>query len=462
VRGGALSNRYLSGPVEMNHRSKRWVSGPAEILLLLSIVACVLEGTLRKWVFRESAGPIKYTCYFAKDFIFAAILLCRSRGALNKSLRTVLIVSLPLILTGAALAAVHELNIVGGLLSFRALVGLPLLTYLIIPRLAGAKIHNVAFLIGGLTVLNALLGITQYSSPADAPINFYATEDLASATAFEENVRAAGTFSYITGYSNLAIVGAWAGLSLLCLARGRLSYIVGGWGAYVASLLCALVSISRGTVLTVLALLVALAISGRHALGNLMKGLAALIAVLALGYVFNLNSVVVKLSDTVIARHESSDDTIEGRTVGPFLEAGLATEIAPLGSGFGTEQVAGVYAETGVMSMRRFESQFARLVIETGLIGLLGFLMTCVGTLYVFFQVRRTVIDEGLRRVFVLGAFVVGSFFFTNVVFNHFASFFAWVIVAITLASASQAGALPAVTSRQHGAATPALSSGMP
>ncbi len=222
----------------MNHRSKRWVSGPAEILLLLSIVACVLEGTLRKWVFRESAGPIKYTCYFAKDFIFAAILLCRSRGALNKSLRTVLIVSLPLILTGAALAAVHELNIVGGLLSFRALVGLPLLTYLIIPRLAGAKIHNVAFLIGGLTVLNALLGITQYSSPADAPINFYATEDLASATAFEENVRAAGTFSYITGYSNLAIVGAWAGLSLLCLARGRLSYIVGGWGAYVASLLC--------------------------------------------------------------------------------------------------------------------------------------------------------------------------------------------------------------------------------
>ncbi len=446
----------------MIRRAKGWFSRPAEMLLIVSILACVLEGTLRKWVFRESAGPIRYGCYFAKDIFFAAIVFCRARAGLNKSLGKVLMVSFPLILTGAGLGAVHELNIVGGLLSFRALVGLPLLTYLIIPRLAGAKIHNVAFLIGGLTVLNALLGITQYSSPGDAPINFYATEDLASATAFEENVRAAGTFSYITGYSNLAVVGAWAGLSLLCLARGRLSYIVGGWGAYVASLLCALVSISRGTVLTVLAALVALAISGRHALGNLMKGLATLIVAVAIGYVFNLNSVVVKLSDTVIARHKISDDTIEGRTVGPFLEAGLATEIAPLGSGFGTEQVAGVYAETGVMSMRRFESQFARLVVETGLVGLLGFLMTCAGTLYVLFRVRQTVIDEGLRRVFVLGAFVVGSFFFTNVVFNHFASFFAWVIVAITLASASQAGALPAVTSRQHGAATPALSSGMP
>ena len=62
----------------------------------------------------------------------------------------------------------------------------------------------------------------------------------------------------------------------------------------------------------------------------------------------------------------------------------------------------------------------------------------------------------------MLGAFVVGSFFFTNVVFNHFASFFAWVIVAITLASASQAGALPAVASRKYAVAMRAIPSGMP
>jgi hypothetical protein len=444
----------------MIRHAKRWVGGPAETLLLLSILACVLEGTLRKWVFRESAGPIKYACYFAKDFFFAAILFCRARGVPNRSLRTVLIFSFPLILTGAALAAVHELNIVGAVLSFRSLIGLPLLAYLAIPRLAGAKIDHVAFLIGGLTVLNALLGITQYSSPTDAPINYYATEDLVSATAFGESVRAAGTFSYITGYSNLATVGAWAGLSLLCLARGRLYYVVGGWGAFIASLLCALVSISRGTVLTVLAMLIVLAVSGRHAVSNLMKGLAALIAVVTIGYIFNLNSIMVKLSDTVVARNEISDDTIEGRTVEPFLEAGLAAEIAPLGSGFGTEQVAGVYAETGMMSMRRVESQFARLVIETGLVGLLGFLVTCVGTLYVLFQVRQMVTDEGLRRILVLSAFLVASFFFTNVVFNHFASFFTWIIVAITLASVSQPTVLEKVVPRRGVFPIPALSSG--
>src|SRR5216683_191262 len=105
----------------MIRRAKRWISGPAEILLLLSILACVLEGALRKWVFRESAGPIRYFCYFAKDFIFGAILLCRARTEVNKSLKKVLIVSLPLILTGALLGSIHELNLVGGLLSFRAL-----------------------------------------------------------------------------------------------------------------------------------------------------------------------------------------------------------------------------------------------------------------------------------------------------------------------------------------------------
>ncbi len=411
------------------------ITSRAEQLLLLSVAACVLEGVLRKWIFRDSAGPIKYACYFAKDFIFAAILFCRPHVALNKSLRTVLLLGLPPILIGALLSSVQGLNFVGGLLSLRALIALPVIAYFAIPRLAGIKINNVAFLIGGLTILNAFLGIKQYSSPVDSAINYYATDSGIGAVAFEENVRAAGTFSYITGYANFATVGAWAGVSLLCLARGRLRYIVCGWAFYVASLICALVSISRGTVLIVLAMLAVFAVSGKDALGNLFKGLAAAVVLFAAGYALNLNPLFVQLSDTVIERHEMADDSVEGRTIAPFFEAGLATQLSPLGSGFGTEQVAGVYAETGVMSFARFESQFARLVVETGLTGLIGFLITAIGTIYILFRARRNVSDEGLRRVFVLTAFLVGSFFFTNVAFNHFASFFAWTTVTIALAT---------------------------
>ena len=414
------------------------IGSRAESLLLLSVTACVLEGVLRKWIFRDSAGPIKYVCYFAKDFVFAAILLCVARAVAYRRLKTILLIGLPLILIGALLSSVQGLNFVGGLLSLRALIALPVIAYFAIPRLAGIKIDNVAFLIGGLTILNAVLGIKQYSSPVDSAINYYATDSGIGAVAFEENVRAAGTFSYITGYSNFATVGAWAGVSLLCLARGRLRYIVCGWAFYVASLICALVSISRGTVLIVLTMLAMFAVSGKDALGNLFKGLAAAAVLLAAGYALNLNPLFVRLSDTVMERHEMADDSVEGRTIAPFFEAGLATQLSPLGSGFGTEQVAGVYAETGVMSFARFESQFARLVVETGLTGLIGFLITAVGTIYILFRARRSLSDEGSRRILVLSAFLVASFFFTNIAFNHFASYFAWMIVAVTLASVSQ------------------------
>lgn len=435
------------------------------MLLLLSILACVFEGAFRKWVFRESVGPIRYACYFAKDFIWIALIIfCRPRGeaVARETFKKLLTVGLPLVLTGAALSATRELNLVGAVLSFRALILLPLLAYFTLPRIVGVKIQTVAFLIGSLTILNAMLGIAQYSSPTDAAINYYASESLGGATAFEENVRAVGTFSYITGYANLAEAGSWAGLALLCLSGGRLSYIVLGWAFYLASLVCALVSISRGTVITVLAMLVVLAVSGKHAIASLVKGLAAIVGIVAIGYALNLNPIVVRLSDTVIARHEASDDTIEGRAIDPVLEIGLAASIAPVGLGFGTEQVAGVFAETGVMNLGHFEYQFPRLVLETGLIGLAGFLITCAGTLYVMFDTRRKTMDEGLRRVFVLSAFLVGSYFYTNVAFNHFASFFAWMIVAVTLAAASKSIALPRLAATPNKFASPRLASGKP
>src|SRR5947209_5449811 len=128
-----------------------------------------------------------FACYFAKDVIFAAILLCRPQGALDQTFRKLLIVGLSVIVSGAALASVHELNIVGAALSFRALILLPILAYLAVPRLRGLKLEHVAFVIGFFAVCNALLGIAQNSSEVDAPINYYASEGV-GATAFEENV----------------------------------------------------------------------------------------------------------------------------------------------------------------------------------------------------------------------------------------------------------------------------------
>jgi O-antigen ligase len=209
-------------------------------------------------------------------------------------------------------------------------------------------------------------------------------------------------------------------------------------------------------------MLLVIAVSGRNPIGNFAKGLAAITGVVLISYLFNLNSTAVRLSDNVIARHEASDDSIGGRVIDPLLEIGVAAKAAPTGLGFGSEQVAGVFAETGVMNLGRFEYQFPRLVMETGLLGLSGFLITCAGTLYVIFATRRQIANEGLRRVLVLSAFLVGTLFYTNVAFNHIASFFAWVIVAITLASASKAGAVAKAPPRTRAMPVVALSSGVP
>src|SRR5437016_130595 len=226
----------------------------AEIILCLSIVACIMEGAARKWVF--TGEPIlRYLAYFSKDILFGILVVATwPRGSINgsDSIRNRLTFGVLLTGLGGILSCVVAINWVGAALSVRALVILPLLAYLALPRLAGIKLERVALLIGVLTVANALLGIKQYYSSPDAFINRYATDSLQAVGSFHGVVRAPGTFSYITGFGNMATVGAWAGLGLLCLAAGRIRYIVAGWTIYAAALVCALVSISRGTVLLVL------------------------------------------------------------------------------------------------------------------------------------------------------------------------------------------------------------------
>jgi hypothetical protein len=75
--------------------------------------------------------------------------------------------------------------------------------------------------------------------------------------------------------------------------------------------------------------------------------------------------------------------------------------------------------------------------IETGILGLAGFLLPGSGSLGALFNARNSCPTEGLRRVCALTIFLFSSLFFTNVAFNHIASFFAWSIFAVTIAAVS-------------------------
>jgi O-antigen ligase len=286
--------------------------------------------------------------------------------------------------------------------------------------------------------VNAWLGSIQNSSPADAPINYYASKQFEEAIVFGENVRAMGTFPYITGFGLMAMVGAWAGLTLLSHSQTKRRYLWMGVLIYAAALWCALLSISRGPTIIVLALFVIWLFSGKGIVGNFVQAgtaIAALVLLLILG---GRISVIENATDVMIARHAESEETVAARATLPIEEIAEASSTAPFGAGFGSEQVGGVFADTGIMSFRTFEGQFARLIMEAGIIGVAGFLIVCLGLLKALYDAKKSARTEALRRTIIITIALAGLMFYGNVIFDHVASFFVWAIGAAVLASVSE------------------------
>jgi O-antigen ligase len=422
--------------------------GAAEWIVLVSIALCVLDGAIRKWVLRDDEGFLKYVPYFSKDIAFALILFIRrpaGLGLFGQKLWTGLKVGLSLCTVGALASIIFNsgaLNLVGAALSVRSLFFLPLCALLAIPRLREINLVRVALLIGLLTLINAGLGTLQYSSPKDAPINYYASKQY-EAVMFEESVRAMGTFPYITGFGTLAMVGAWAGTVLMSYGEGRRRLFGAGVVTAAAGLWCALLSISRGPTIIVVAILIAWLLSSRKVFQNLIRLSIFAVLLTVLLFAIGRASLIDRVTDTLLARNEAAED-IEQRLTPPVEEVMKVISLAPVGYGFGSEQVGGVFAETGIMSFRQFESQFSRIVMEAGALGFIGFLIVCGGLLATLFQAQRYTPDPALRRSIITGMVLIVWLFYGNVIFDHVASFFVWSIAAVLLARAEASLTTPA------------------
>lgn len=415
----------------------RRISG-AEWIVLTSIALCVLDGAIRKWLLRDDESFLKYLPYFSKDVAFTLLLFIRrpaGLGWLAGKLWTVLKVGLFVCGVGSLASIIFNfgsLNWVGAALSIRSLFFLPLCALLALPRLREINLVRVALLIGLLTIINAGLGTLQYSSPKDAPINYYASKQY-EAVVFEESVRAMGTFPYITGFGTLAMVGAWAGTVLMNYGDRRRWYFGAGVVTALAGLWCALLSISRGPTVVVIMILIGWLFSSRKVFQNLLRLSIFVVLVTMLLFTVGRASLIQRVSDTLLARNEAAED-IEQRLTPPFAEVVELAGYVPLGAGFGSEQVGGVFAETGVMSFRQFESQFSRIIMEAGALGLIGFLIVCTGLLVTLYHAQRSTSDEPLRRSIITGLVLISWLLYGNVIFDHVASFFVWSIAGLLLA----------------------------
>jgi hypothetical protein len=158
-------------------------------------------------------------------------------------------------------------------------------------------------------------------------------------------------------------------------------------------------------------------------------------------FVIGRASLIERVSDTLLARNEAAED-IEQRLTPPIGEVMQLIGVVPIGAGFGSEQVGGVFAETGMMSFRQFESQFSRIVMETGVFGLIGFLVTFAGLIVTLYWALRDTPDMPLRRSIMTAAVLIFWLLYSNVVFDHVASFFVWSIASLLLAK-TEASLLP-------------------
>jgi hypothetical protein len=437
------SRPLRQGPVPIGTFQNAW------LVLLAALVMTVLEGAFRKWVFPQG-GAVKYLLYFSKDILFAAILFFPKRSQPSPALKGCikwLLTGCALIGLGAALSAANGVNPVGAVLTIRALIVLPVIAWLVIPRLAGLPLRWSAGLLAAFALLNFALGMEQNRLPRYHLLNRYADAEM-EVVEVESGVRAAGTFAYIAGLAVISTVGIWAGLVLMSVAKTPWQRL-GAWVSLASGFGCGLASVSRAPVALGVAIVAGWLLSFRESVSLLVRGLVMGVFCLALAYTLGLFPVLTKLGVGLKERNETAGDSFQERAFGQISETVDVLQSVPRGHGLGTEQIGGQYYATGVAGFNNFESQFPRLVMECGLSGLIGYLIIAAGAIIALQRAKLGASAESKATLLATQLFL-GAMFYGNVVFNHIASAFCWIIFAAAMAAAEQTTELAGVEQNRN------------
>jgi len=409
------------------------VSGVA-IAVGLGIVACCVEGAGRKWLFPNPTFIVQGVFYFGKDvfFVTAALLAIRypGRSRAVQSLKSTL--AFVAVLIGmAAIVNIGDIYPIGAVLSVRNTLLLPWLALTIAPGLRSQR--DIDFLlktIGVVAIGEAILGGLQFYLPAGHILNQQVRATQA-ALAQGGRIRATGTFVFITGLGDLAMLASWAGV---CLLLRRPRQLVLGGAFVVAALACASAAVSRGGILSALIVVVfsyLLLPTGRRDLIVLFLVLAVLGAYLAQDQPF---SDEFGLAGATLARMRTAGDTFEGRAWSLVQQPLAAIIEAPGGVGLGVGQAAGQIMQAQSLT---YEAELARAVVEIGVVGLLAVLYLRAAVLYGLWASCRGPVISRARAVFTplrLSAMVLLGLYFAGLTyFNHVGATFAWLAMAIAM-----------------------------
>ncbi|MDT5121116.1 MAG: hypothetical protein QOC96_598 [Acidobacteriota bacterium] len=451
-------------PTVSGRISERWLTESASRLAYAIMVAAltltVFEGAIRKWLIGSDTTLLSYFVYFSKDIAFISLLLLPSKknfASLMKEFRRWLLPGCALLVAGAIGSSIEGMNPVGALLTLRSTILLPVIAYLALRKIGGVSLRSVAVLLTVFTFVNFALGVYQNSLPADSVLNRYASSTT-EITVLETGVRATGTFAYIAGMGIISLVGIWAGMVLLSLGGNRWNRIA-GWIALASGFGCGLAAVSRSPILLGAVMILAWGLFFRMGFVSAMRILIVGGFLCFVAVSLNLVPTFTDLGQAVIERQNKGDDAFEDRAFGQFGEAYDAITLAPFGNGLGSEQVAGNYYSTGTTSFTTFETQLPRIIMETGILGLIGFLIICIGAIATLQFAKQNVATQSERSVLLATQLFLISMFYTNVIFNHTASAFTWLIFVTALAGCNKSFSISNSTVNAELATHPLLAS---
>ena len=409
---------------------------------MLVFFCVIFEGAARKWLIPADFPELSYAAYLSKFVVLwlvcVAIPVTTPTSGSLVEFRGYLFVGLVLLACGALLSAISGFNPAGAVLTIVLVFAGPMLGYLAAARARMADTTRILQWVAVLSVFPAVLGLIQYELPVHHVLNRYLGDSSWKDVITDlGRVRATGTFSFISGMTVMTVVGVWAGISLRILGSGTRDRLL-GLVAVLSGFACGFTALSRGAVFMGVALLAArLVFVGRD------RQLLVLTIVAALGYGYlsidrptSQMQLQVSLASGVFVRHAHSDTVLD--RVGSWgAQLSHATSQVPLGSGFGTNQVGAQVIDTGRHTLESYEAELARLVAETGVLGLAGALVIRIGLLVALFNVWWRMRGSPERDVLFLSMVTLCLFFVGNTAFNHVAAGFVWPIAAIALGLAS-------------------------
>lgn len=413
-----------------------------EWVLIAAVVAAILEGAARKWLI-PGTSPIRYFAYFSKDIILACGLLVYVKPRYNPLLAkasSIVRMGIGITILGTVISLSSGINTVGAVFTIRTTVVLPMLALLIASKLRTQTIFALSYVILAAAVLNAPLGGIQYASPPGSAVNKYANETEYGVATAGEKTRATGTFSYINGFGVFGSAAICSGLILICKST-KLRDSQMGYGAISAGLICVAATVSRGVALATLIQLLCWILFARIKQSAVLGGILVTTVLVITLFVMDATDQAVDILTAAQRRHSEVSSGEGNRIINIFNELLEAIDKAPLGTGVGTQQVVGVYAKTGVFTFASVETEWARVVMETGVFGFVGFSITYFGVVYVlmtgWWQKRGGKRDD----LYFAVALTCGIWVMGGVAFNHVSSFFFWVFAAGALAYVPESNA---------------------